>query len=68
MAAWLGRTNGTREGACAVSADGQGHDDGEYRAAEMAQAVMDARKTSWIGAIYIYSWQDLGTNRHANAD
>ncbi len=38
------------------------------QAAEMAQAVMDARKTSWIGAIYIYSWQDLGTNRHANAD
>ena len=38
------------------------------QAAEMAQAIIDAKRTSWIGAIYLYTWQDLGTNRHGNAD
>lgn len=38
------------------------------QATELKQAIIDARTKSWIGAIYVYTWQDLGTNRHGNAD
>ncbi len=38
------------------------------QAAEDSQAVTLAKKSGWIGAIYIVSWKDLGTKRWANAD
>jgi hypothetical protein len=38
------------------------------QAAELKQAIIDTRTKSWIGAIYIYTWQDLGTDSHTKAD
>lgn len=38
------------------------------QAVELRQAIIDARTKSWIGAIYIYTWQDLGRDRHTRAD
>lgn len=38
------------------------------QATDMTQAIIDARTKNWIGAIDIYTWQDLGTDRHTRAD
>jgi hypothetical protein len=38
------------------------------QAAEVKQAIMLARSYSWVDAIYIYSWRDLGTKKWTNAD
>jgi hypothetical protein len=32
------------------------------QANQLTQAIAFAKKTSWIGALYIYSWQDDGTD------
>jgi len=37
-------------------------------AAELKQAITLSKSTRWIAAIYIYSWQDLGTKKWTNAD
>jgi polysaccharide biosynthesis protein PslG len=37
-------------------------------AAELSQAIKIARATRWIGALYIYTWQDAGTYKGSNAD
>jgi hypothetical protein len=33
------------------------------QATELTQAITDANTTSWIGAIYLYSWEDEGTSQ-----
>lgn len=38
------------------------------QAAELSQAIRDSRTTSWIGAIFLYSWQDRGRNPRHNGD
>jgi hypothetical protein len=37
-------------------------------AAELTQAIALSKSTRWIGAIYLYTWQDLGTKKWTNAD
>jgi hypothetical protein len=37
-------------------------------AAELTEGIRLAKRTSWVGAFYIYVWQDLGTNLSSNAD
>jgi polysaccharide biosynthesis protein PslG len=37
-------------------------------AAELRQAISIAKQTSWIAAIFIYTWKDLGTKTWTNAD
>jgi hypothetical protein len=32
------------------------------QATAFTQAIVYAKKTSWIGALYIYSWKDDGTD------
>jgi hypothetical protein len=31
--------------------------------ADLSQAIANTRKTSWIGGLYLYSWQDEGTSQ-----
>jgi hypothetical protein len=38
------------------------------QAAELRLAIEAAKRTPWIGALYMYTWQDTGTNRQTNAD
>jgi polysaccharide biosynthesis protein PslG len=38
------------------------------QATELSQAVLDSKSTSWIGAIFLYSWQDRGRNPSHNGD
>jgi hypothetical protein len=38
------------------------------QAAELTQAIADAKTTSWIGALYVYSWQDEGTGPSNDQD
>jgi hypothetical protein len=38
------------------------------QATEFTQAIADAKVTSWIGALYMYSWQDEGTDQTNNED
>jgi hypothetical protein len=33
----------------------------------LTQAIADAKATNWIGALYIYDWQDRGTNQGSRA-
>jgi hypothetical protein len=37
-------------------------------AQEFTQAIADAASTSWVGGIYLYSWQDEGTNQADDED
>ena len=34
----------------------------------MRLGIEAAKRTPWIGALYIYTWQDTGTDRQTNAD
>jgi len=36
-------------------------------AAEFRQAIAFSKKTGWIGALFVYTWQDTSTNPRANA-
>jgi polysaccharide biosynthesis protein PslG len=38
------------------------------QAMEITEAIRTARATSWIGALYIYSWQDVGTSASNSQD
>lgn len=38
------------------------------QARQFAQAIHDAKTTSWIGALYIYTWQDTGNDPKVTAD
>lgn len=38
------------------------------QAVEITQAVRAAQATSWIGAVYIYSWRDVGTSPSDSQD
>jgi hypothetical protein len=38
------------------------------QAAALTQAIADAKTISWIGALYMYSWQDDGTDQTNNED
>jgi len=38
------------------------------QAADITQAVTAAKTTSWIGSLYVYTWQDTGTNPSDNED
>lgn len=37
-------------------------------ATALTQAIADAKTTAWIGALYVYSWQDEGTDPSNNED
>jgi hypothetical protein len=47
----------TEVGAPSSGPDGVGR---AAQAAALSQAIADARTTSWIGGLYVYTWQDQG--------
>ena len=49
----------TEFGAPSGGPDGVGQ---AAQATQLTQGIADAKKTSWIGALYMYSWQDDGTD------
>jgi polysaccharide biosynthesis protein PslG len=55
----------TEFGAPTSGPDGVGE---ASQAAGIAQAVADAKGTTWIGALYLYSWQDTGTDLGDDGD
>jgi hypothetical protein len=55
----------TEEGAPSEGPDGVGQ---AAEASALTQAIADARSTSWIGALYLYSWQDEGTDQSTDQD
>jgi len=55
----------TEVGAPSSGPDGVGQ---SGQATEMTQAIADAKTTSWIGAVYLYSWQDEGTSQSDDED
>ena len=38
------------------------------QALELTQAITDTKGTSWIGALFIYCWEDTGTDPTTNFD
>jgi polysaccharide biosynthesis protein PslG len=38
------------------------------QAAELRQAIAISKSTRWIGALFVYTWLDAGTNTRTNAD
>jgi exo-beta-1,3-glucanase (GH17 family) len=55
----------TEVGAPSGGPDGVGQ---AAQASALTQAVANARATSWIGALYIYTWQDAGTDPSTDED
>ncbi len=55
----------TEVGAPSAGPDGIGQ---TGQATEFTQSIGDAKKDSWIGGFYIYSWQDQGTDTSNTAD
>ena len=55
----------TEVGAPSAGPDGVGQ---AAQAAALTQAIAEAKATAWIGALYIYSWQDDGTNQSTDQD
>jgi polysaccharide biosynthesis protein PslG len=49
----------TEVGAPSSGPDGVGQ---AAQGADLSQAIGDTEKTSWIGGLYLYSWQDEGTD------
>jgi hypothetical protein len=50
----------TEVGAPSGGPDGVGQ---AAQGADLSQAIANTRNTSWIGGLYLYSWQDHGTGR-----
>jgi hypothetical protein len=40
----------------------------QAQATAVTQAITDARATKWIGALYLYTWQDQGTDQGNDQD
>lgn len=57
---WITEFGAPSDGPNGVGANGE--------AAELKQAIELAKSTPWIGAIYLYTWQDFGADPRANAD
>lgn len=57
---WITEFGAPSDGPSGVGASGQ--------AAELRQAIAAAKSTRWIAAIFVYTWQDAGTNTRTNAD
>lgn len=57
---WITEFGAPSNGPSGVGATGQ--------AAELRLGIEAAKRTPWIGAFYIYTWQDIGTDRQTNAD
>jgi polysaccharide biosynthesis protein PslG len=57
---WITEFGAPSNGPSGVGANGE--------AAELKQAITIAKSTSWIGAIFIYTWQDAGANKRTDAD
>jgi len=57
---WITEFGAPSSGPSGVGAAGQ--------AAELTQAIALAKSSSWIRALYVYTWQDMGTNARSNAD
>jgi hypothetical protein len=55
----------TEVGAPSGGPDGVGQ---AAEATELAQVIADAETTSWIGALYLYSWRDEGTSQSTDQD
>ena len=50
----------TEVGAPSSGPDGVGQ---AAQGADLSQAITNTRNTSWIGGLYLYSWQDHGTSK-----
>jgi hypothetical protein len=50
----------TEVGAPSSGPDGVGQ---AAQGTDLSQAIANARNTSWIGGLYLYSWQDHGTSK-----
>jgi polysaccharide biosynthesis protein PslG len=57
---WITEFGAPSNGPSGVGANGE--------AAELRQAIAIAKSTRWIGAIFVYAWQDAGANPRTNAD
>jgi hypothetical protein len=57
---WVTEFGAPSNGPTGVGAHGE--------AAEISQAIAIAKSTRWIAAIFVYTWQDAGTNTRTNAD
>jgi hypothetical protein len=55
----------TEVGAPSGGPDGVGQ---AWQATEMTQVIADAKATSWVGGVYLYSWQDEGTSQSNDED
>lgn len=57
---WITEFGAPSNGPSGVGANGE--------AAELRQAIAIAKSTRWIAAIFVYTWQDAGTNTRSDAD
>lgn len=57
---WITEFGAPSRGPTGVGAHGQ--------AAELTQAIAISKSTNWIAAIFIYTWQDSGTDPSTDAD
>jgi hypothetical protein len=57
---WITEFGAPSSGPSGVGTSGQ--------AAELSQGIAISKSTSWIGALYVYTWQDAGTSTKTNAD
>ena len=57
---WITEFGAPSNGPSGVGASGQ--------AAELRQAIAISKTTRWIGALFVYTWQDGGTDTRTNAD
>jgi polysaccharide biosynthesis protein PslG len=57
---WITEFGAPSNGPSGVGANGQ--------AAELRQAIAISKSTRWIGALFVYTWKDTGTNARTNAD
>jgi len=57
---WITEFGAPSNGPSGVGANGQ--------AAELRQAVTISKSTRWIGSVFVYTWQDGGTDTRTNAD
>lgn len=57
---WITEFGAPSNGPSGVGTSGQ--------AAELRQAIGISKSTTWIGALFVYTWQDAGTDKRTNAD
>jgi polysaccharide biosynthesis protein PslG len=57
---WITEFGAPSNGPSGVGASGE--------AAELSQGITISKATSWIGALFVYTWEDAGTSTKSDAD